>query len=66
MGTLVYVCPVTDLEVATGIEMDLRTFESLYDEIFRCPYCQQLHQLGGIRIWLAPPKDVELRQNQVA
>jgi hypothetical protein len=66
MGTLVFVCPVMDLEVATGIEMDLQTFESLCDEIFRCPQCQQLHQVGGIRVWLAPPKDVELRDNQAA
>ena len=66
MGTLVFVCPVTDLEVETGIEMDLQTFESLYDETLRCPHCQQLHQLAGIRVWLAPPKGGELRDNQAA
>jgi hypothetical protein len=28
MGTLVFVCPVTDLEVLTGIEMDARPLKA--------------------------------------
>jgi hypothetical protein len=66
MGALVFVCPVTDLEVLTGIEMDSETFKSLFDETLRCPHCQRLHQVGGIRAWLTPAEDVAFPDSQVA
>ena len=57
MGTVVYVCPTTDQEVLTGIEMRPETLESLRAETVRCPYCLQVHPLAAIRAWLVQPTD---------
>jgi len=52
MGTLVFVCPTTEEEVSTGIEMDLATFARLRTESVRCPHCLQVHQLGRLAAWI--------------
>jgi hypothetical protein len=48
MGTLVFVCPATGLEVSTGIEMDLATLERLGLSKIYCPHCRHAHQMAGI------------------
>jgi hypothetical protein len=47
MGTLVFVCPTTGLEVFTGLEMDFDTFADLPSVLpdIRCPHCPKPHQL---------------------
>jgi hypothetical protein len=51
MGTLVYICPSSGEEVATGIELDLATFVRLRRESVRYLHCQ-LHQLGSLAAWI--------------
>ena len=43
MGTLVFVCPATGLEVLTGLEMDHDTFADLPSVLpdIRCPHCRK-------------------------
>ena len=55
MGTLVFVCPVTGLEVFTGLEMDQSTFADLPSVLpdIRCPHCPKPHQLSDVTAWLA-------------
>jgi hypothetical protein len=53
MGTLVFICPATGEEVATGVEMDLPTFAHIRDESVRCPFCLQLHRLSELEAWIA-------------
>jgi hypothetical protein len=52
MGTLVFVCPATGIEVSSGIEMDLATLERLELSKIYCPHCRQAHQMAGIHYWL--------------
>ena len=52
MGRLVFICPTTEEEVSTGIEMDLPTFARLRTESVRCPHCLQVHQLGMLAAWI--------------
>ena len=55
MGTLVFVCPATGLEVVTGLEMDQSTFADLPSVLpdIRCPHCPKPHQLSDVTAWLA-------------
>ena len=55
MGTLVFVCPTTGLEVVTGLEMDQATFAALSTVLpdIRCPHCANPHQLLDVASWLA-------------
>ena len=55
MGTLVFVCPTTGLEVFTGLEMDHATFAGLPSVLpdIRCPHCTKPHQLSEVAAWLA-------------
>ena len=50
MGTLVFVCPTTGLEVITGLEMDFDTFADLPSVLpdIRCPHCPKPHQLSDV------------------
>ena len=50
MGTLVFVCPTTGLEVFTGLEMDFDTFADLPSVLpdIRCPHCSKPHQLRHV------------------
>ena len=54
MGTLVFVCPTTGLEVITGLEMDFDTFADLPSVLpdIRCPHCPKPHQLRSLPAWL--------------
>ena len=55
MGTLVFVCPTTGLEVFTGREMDHNSFAALPSVLpdVRCPHCPKPHQLSEVTAWLA-------------
>ena len=55
MGTLIFVCPATGLEVFTGLEMDVGTFATLPSVLpdIRCPHCSKPHQLSELAVWLA-------------
>ena len=58
MGTLVFVCPATGLEVFTGLEMDHATFAALPTVLpdVRCPHCTTCHPLSDLASWLAEGK----------
>ena len=49
MGTLVFVCPTTGLEVFTGLEMDFDTFADLPSVLpdILCPLSQAPSTLRG-------------------
>jgi hypothetical protein len=66
MGTLVFVCPTTGVEVSTGIDMDLATLHQLELSKVYCPYCRQQHQMAGIRYRLTPLELLESTHNDVA
>jgi hypothetical protein len=55
MGTLIFVCPVTGLEVSTGLEMDVVSFATLPGVLpdVRCPHCPKPHELSALAVWLA-------------
>lgn len=57
MGSLVFVCPATGLEVSTGLEMDTDTFATLpsVQPDIHCPHCPKPHQLSELAAWLASP-----------
>ena len=61
MGTLVFVCPATGVEVSTGIEMDVLTLKQLESEEVSCPYCRQTHRMAGIEYRLAQPSDDDIK-----
>jgi hypothetical protein len=50
MGTLIFVCPTTGLEVVTGLEMDEGTFQGLPGVLpdIRCPHCPEPHRLSEV------------------
>jgi hypothetical protein len=52
MGTLIFVCPASGIEVATGIEMEIATLECLEFSKVYCPHCRQTHQMAGMEYWL--------------
>ena len=52
MGTLIFVCPSTGVEVSTGIEIDPRSLDTLAMEKVYCPQCRHAHQMAGIQYWL--------------
>jgi hypothetical protein len=66
MGTLVFVCPATENEVSTGIEMELETLQRLELSKVYCPHCRQQHQMAGIRYWLAEVELLESTHCEVA
>lgn len=53
MGTLMFVCPATAIEV-TGIEIDQDTFDNLGIKQVYCAICREAHQVAGIQLWLRP------------
>jgi hypothetical protein len=52
MGTLIFECPATGIEVSTGVVMDAETLKGVRLETVRCPHCHQVHHLAGLRAWL--------------
>jgi hypothetical protein len=54
MGTLFFVCPTTGRAVSTGVEIDPSSYSSLPSRTrLRCPRCDEIHSLSGVRSWLA-------------
>ena len=54
MGTLFFVCPSTGRAVSTGVEIDLSSYRSLPSRTgLRCPQCNEVHPVSGVRSWLA-------------
>jgi hypothetical protein len=55
MGTLMFECPATGLEVSTGVEVDTASFESLSLLIadLPCPYCPTPHPMHAVGTWLS-------------
>ena len=55
MGTLIFLCPSTGIEVVNGLEMDVDTFATLPSVLpdIRCPHCSKPHQLSELVVWLA-------------
>ena len=52
MGTLCFICPVSESEVDTGIELDMGSFDSLRAEPLGCPECLGVHRIGAIKAWV--------------
>ena len=55
MGTLVFVCPTTGLEVFTGLEMDIDTFADLPGVLpqSRCPHLPNpINSVTSLPAWL--------------
>jgi hypothetical protein len=50
MGRLWFVCPASEREVDTGIELDPVSFASLCGEELRCPDCLGVHQIAQIKV----------------
>ena len=55
---LKFICPTTDKEVDTGLDLDAHSFASLQREAtsFACPHCDEPHLLAKVQAWLG---DVE-------
>ena len=55
MGTLMFECPATGMEVSTGIEVDTASFESLspLTADLPCPHCPDPHPMRAVRRWLS-------------
>ena len=55
MGTLMFECPTTGMEVSTGIEVDTASFESLswQNAGLPCPHCPSPHPMHSVRTWLS-------------
>lgn len=57
MGTLRFVCPANGREVDTGILADPISLEVIHQEQIGCPECLGVHQLSGIKAWVADNAD---------
>ena len=66
MGTLMFECPATGMEVSTGIEVDTASFESLspLTADLPCPHCPTPHPMHAVRRWLS--KGTENRSGLLA
>ena len=51
MGTLMFECPATGIEISTGIEIDTASFESLspLTAYLHCPHCPGPHPMRAVR-----------------
>jgi len=54
MSTLKFVCPATDNEVDTGIDLNAESFADLPRETttLNCPHCEKPHVLARVQAWL--------------
>jgi hypothetical protein len=53
MPPLKFICPATENEVDTGIDLDAKDFAGLHDDTgLSCPHCSEPHRLGGVQAWL--------------
>ena len=66
MGTLMFECPATGMEVSTEIEVDTASFESLtpLTAYLHCPHCPNPHPMHAVRTWLS--KGIENRSALLA
>ena len=53
MGTLVFVCPETGLEVSTQVDVDPESYVDIArsGESIKCPHCPQPHSLSEVHSW---------------
>jgi hypothetical protein len=61
MGALFFVCPATGREIASGLELDPQSYESLPNGAteIRCPECQRTHQLSEVHARLGSDGESE-------
>ena len=54
MSALYFECPATGRHVATGIEIDPHSFDSLPQFVTAvcCPYCPKPHLWSEVRAWV--------------
>ena len=58
MGMLVFVCPVTGLEVSTELDVDPESYADLTrcDEPVCCSHCAKPHLFSEIKSWTVEPE----------
>jgi hypothetical protein len=50
MSVLLFVCPVSDREVSSNIDVDDDSFRSLRLSEIKCPDCNQIHNLFNLSL----------------
>ena len=53
MSVLLYVCPVSDREVSSNIDVDADSFRTVRLSEIKCPDCNQIHNLFNLSLRLA-------------
>jgi hypothetical protein len=53
MSVLLFVCPVSDREVSSNIDVDDDSFRSLRLSEIKCPDCNQIHNLFNLSLRLS-------------
>jgi hypothetical protein len=57
MSVLLFVCPVSDREVSSNIEVDADSFRTVALSEIRCPDCNQIHSLFNLSVRLSDELD---------
>ena len=58
---LKFICPVTDRQVDTGVDLDEDSFAKLDDGTeLSCPACADAHRLDNVQSWLGDAIPLEL------
>jgi hypothetical protein len=53
MAPFKFVCPATEKQVDTGVDLDDDTFADLSDGLeLSCPHCADTHRLDSVQSWL--------------
>jgi hypothetical protein len=52
--SLKFMCPITGIEVDTGIDLEATGFAALPRDAteLKCPHCSESHLLAGVSAWL--------------
>lgn len=53
MSVLFFVCPVSDREVSTNLDIDDDSFRGLGLSEIKCPDCGQIHNLFNVQVRLS-------------
>jgi hypothetical protein len=53
MSVLLFVCPVSDREVSSNIDVDADSFRTVVLSEIRCPDCDQIHNLFNLSVRLS-------------
>jgi hypothetical protein len=53
MSVLLFVCPVSDREVSSNIEVDSDSFRTVKLSEIKCPDCNQIHNLFNLSLRLS-------------